>query len=608
MLVGFNNRVAWVDLTTGKVEYKPIDEADARKYLGARGLGVKYVFDNGPQVDPLSPDNILCFMTGPLTGTDVNLSGRISVVTKSPLTGTVTDSHHGGWSGARLKWAGLDGIVFKGKASKPTYVFVEKGEVKLLDASELWGKGVHDTVKALFDKHGKEDLSVIAIGPAGERLVKFANWVNEHDRASGRGGTGCVGGSKNLKAVVIHANHADRPRPADKEAFKEAQKVALAQLMDERVVTSPRKGGLSVYGTNVLMNIDSSIGGLPARNAQQASFREKAELISGEWVKEHILVDDPTCHACPVACKKEVDVKEGDFKVHMESVEYEPAWSLGAMCDNSDVTVVAYLIDRVNDYGYDAIEIGDVLALYMECTQRGYAKDGGLAWGDGHGMAEVARKIAYREGIGDILAEGTGKAAELLGHPELGMHVKGQGIPAYDPRGIKGMGIGYATSNRGACHLRGYTPAAEVVGNVLGPSTVVDPLAWKGKGELAMIFQNVHAMTDCLDVCKFATFAESLDAFAAQLSAITGEQFTANDLLTIGERVYNLERYYNNLNGFDGKDDTLPRRFLDEPSQEAGSKGQVCELDLMLAEYYDKRGWVNGVVPEAKLVELGILA
>jgi len=608
MLVGFNNRVAWVDLTTGKVEYKPIDEADAHKYLGARGLGVKYVFDNGPKVDPLSPDNILCFMTGPLTGTDVNLSGRMSVVTKSPLTGTVVDSHHGGWSGARLKWAGLDGIVFQGKAPKPTYVVVEKGQVTLKDASGLWGKGVHDTIKTLQGEHGKEDVSVVAIGPAGERLVKFANWMNEHDRASGRGGTGCVGGSKNLKAVVILGKHADRPRPANKEAFKEAQKTALAQLMDERVVTAPRKGGLSVYGTNVLMNIDSNIGGLPARNAQQASFRDKAERVSGEWVKEHILVNDPTCHACPVACKKEVDVKEGDFKVHMESVEYEPAWSLGAMCDNDDVNAIAYLIDRVNDYGYDAIEIGDVLALYMECTQRGYVKDGGLAWGDTHGMAEVARKIAFREGIGDTLAEGTGKAAAKLGHPELGMHVKGMGIPAYDPRGIKGMGLGFATSNRGACHLRGYTPAAEVVGNVLGPSTVVDPLAWKGKGELTMIFQNVHAVTDCLDVCKFATFAESLDGFAAQLSAMAGETFTANDLLTIGERVYNLERHYNNLNGFDAKDDNLPRRFLDEPSEEAGSKGQVCELDLMLAEYYEKRGWVNGVVPEAKLKELGIIA
>jgi aldehyde:ferredoxin oxidoreductase len=604
---GYVNRVAWVDLTTGQVEYRPIAEEDARKYIGARGLGVKYVFDNGPKVDPLSPDNILCFMTGPLTGTDANLSGRIAAVTKSPLTGTIVDSHHGGWSGARLKWAGLDGLVFKGKAEKPVYAYVEDGKVELHDAGDLWGKTVHETVKALQTRYGEKDVSIITIGPAGENLVKFANWMNEDDRSSGRGGTGCVGGSKQLKAIVIKGTHANRPRPANKEGFNEAHKLALAQLMDERVVTAPRKGGLSVYGTNVLMNIDSNIGGLPARNAQWASYRDKADLISAERVKATILVNDPTCHACPVACKKEVEVKEGPFKVHMESVEYEMAWSLGAMCDNSDVAAVAYLIDRANDYGVDGIEVGDVLALYMEYTQRGYAQDGGLAWGDGQGMAKVMHQIAYREGAGNILAEGTGKAAALLGHPELGMHVKGMGIPAYDPRGIKGMGVAYATSNRGACHLRGYTPAAEVVGNVLGPADTVDPLAWEGKGKLLVVFQNVHAATDCLDICKFATFAESMDAFAAQLSTMTGMTFTADDLLKVGERVYNLERYYNNLNGFDGKDDTLPRRFLEEPSQEQGSKGQICELDKMLAEYYEARGWVNGVVPEGKLKELGIL-
>jgi aldehyde:ferredoxin oxidoreductase len=605
---GYANRVAWIDLTTGSVDYKPIAEEDARKYVGARGLGVKYVFDNGPLVDPLSPDNILCFMNGPLTGTDVNLSGRMAVVTKSPLTGTVTDSHHGGWSAARLKWAGFDGLVFKGKSAQPVYAYVEGGKVTLHDASDLWGKGVHETVKLLQARHGGEkDLSVITIGPAGENLVKFACWMNENDRSSGRGGTGCVGGSKHLKAIVVKGEHGKRPRPADREAWKDAQKMALAQLMDERVVTSPRKGGLSVYGTNVLMNINNSIGGLPTRNAQLASFGEHAETLSGEWVKANILVNDPTCHACPVACKKEVEVKEGPFKVRMESVEYEPAWSLGAMCDNPDVGAVAYMIDRANDWGYDAIEIGVVLAMYMEYTQRGYANGGGLAWGNTLGMVEVMRKIAFREGIGDILAEGTGKAATKLGHLELGMQVKGQGIPAYDPRGIKGIGLGYATSNRGACHLRGYTPAAEVVGNVLGPAEKADPLAWKGKGELVVIFQHVHAATDCLDVCKFATFAESLDTFAAQFAAMTGLPCTAGDLLKLGERVYNLERHYNNLNGFTGKDDTLPTRFLEEPSTMPGSKGHVCELDDMKAEYYKVRGWVDGVVPEAKLKELEII-
>ena len=428
-LGGYVNRVAWIDLSTGKIEYKPIAEEDARKYIGARGLGVKYVFDNGPHVDPLSPQNILCFMNGPLTGTDVNLSGRMAICTKSPLTGTVTDSHHGGWSAARLKWAGFDGLVFQGKAAKPVYLYVEDGKVELRDAGDLWGKSVHETVKILQERLGNEkELSVIAIGPAGEHLVKFASWMNENDRASGRGGTGCVGGSKNLKAVVIRGQHANRPRPANKDAFKEAQKLALSQIMDERVVTSPRKGGLSVYGTNVLMNMDNAIGGLPARNAQWASFGDKAELLSGEYVKEHILVNDPTCHACPVACKKEVEVKEGDFKVHMESMEYEMAWSLGAMCGNDDVAAAAYLIDRANDYGCDGIELGDVIALYMEYSQRGHANGDGLKWGDTHGMVELARKIAYREGIGDVLAEGTGKAAAKLGYPEFGMHVKGMGM------------------------------------------------------------------------------------------------------------------------------------------------------------------------------------
>ncbi len=607
-LGGYANKVAWIDLSKGTIEYKPIAEQDAAKYIGARGLGVKYVFDNGPTVDALSPDNILCFMNGPLTGTDVNLSGRMAVVTKSPLTGTVTDSHHGGWSAARLKWAGFDGLVFKGKAKKPVYAVVENGQVTLQDASDLWGKGIHETIKILQERHGGEkDLSVLAIGPAGEKLVKFACWINENDRASGRGGTGCVAGSKHLKANVIRGQHANRPRPSNKEAFDAARKLALAQLMDERFVTSPRYGGLSVYGTNVLMNDTNEIGALPTRNAQFTSFGDKAELISGEHVKETILVNDPTCHACPVACKKEVEIKEGPFKVHRESVEYEPAWALGAFCGNSDIAAVAYIIDRANDWGFDAIEIGTVLAMYMEYSQKGFANGDGLAWGDTKAMAETARKIAFREGIGDTLAEGTGKAAKKLGHPELAMAVKDQGIPAYDPRGIKGMGLGYATSNRGACHLRGYTPASEVVGNVLNQTGKTDPLAWEGKAQLVITFQHVHTMTDCLDLCKFSTFAESLDVYAAQLSSFVGASYTVGDLLKVGERVYNLERHYNNLNGFREGSDTLPKRFLEEPSTMPGSLGQVCELDKMLEEYYRLRGWVNGVVPESKLKELEII-
>ncbi len=602
-LGGYANCIAHADLTTGEVTYKPIPEEWARKYIGGRGLGVRYLLENGPEVDPLSADNLLCFMNGPLTGTEVNMSGRMAIVTKSPLTGTVTDSHHGGWSAARLRWAGFDGLIVKGKAEQPVYIHVHDGRVEILDASEMWGKGVHETIHSFQDHYGENDLSVITIGQAGENLIRFAAWINEHDRASGRGGTACVGGSKNLKAIVIQAA-TDIPRVQDRDAWRPVHSRALATIRDEKTVTSPRKGGLSVYGTNVLMNIVNSIGALPARNSQLTSFGEKGELISGEYVKENILVGDPTCHACPVACKKEVEIKEGPYAgLRMESVEYESAWALGANCDNDKIDGVAKLIDMCNDLGMDTIELGNVLSMYMEATEEGYT-DGsdGLSWGDVPGMIEITRKIAHREGIGDVLAEGTECAAKHFEHPEISMTVKGQAIPAYDPRGLKGMGISYATSNRGACHLRSYTPASELG---LIPLTS-DPLEWKGKGELTKLLQDIHAFSDSLDLCKFSAFAEGAEEYAAQYATVTGIPCTADDVLKIGERIYNLERYYNNLAGFREGSDYLPERFLKEPSTMPGSEGHVCELAEMLEEYYQARGWINGVVPEEKLKELDI--
>jgi aldehyde:ferredoxin oxidoreductase len=603
-LGGYANHIARVDLTQGEVKYEEIPEEWARKYIGARGLGVRYMLENGPEVDPLSPDNLLCFMNGPLTGSPANMSGRMAIVTKSPLTGTVTDSHHGGWSAARLRWAGFDGLLFEGRSETPVYAYVENGKVDLRDASELWGRGIHDTIQHFKDKYGEKDLTVIAIGPAGENMVKYGCWINEDDRASGRGGTGAVGGSKNLKAVVVKAKK-KLTKAKDQDAWKEAHSRALATIMDEKNVTSPRKGGLSVYGTNVLMNITSNMGALPAMNSKLASFGEGAELISGEWVEENILVHNPTCHACPVACKKEVEITEGPYAgLRMESFEYEPAWALGANCGNSYSPSIAKMIDMANDFGMDAIEIGDVLGCFMEATERGLSNgDTGLAWGDHVGMMEMIEKVAYREGTGNILADGTDAVARYYGYPEIAMTVKGQGIPAYDPRGLKGMGIAYATSNRGACHLRAYTPASEL--GLIPLRT--DPLEWKGKGELTKIFQDLHAFSDSLDLCKFSAFAEGADEYAAQFSAIVGIPYTADDVMEAGERIYNLERYYNNLAGFREGSDYLPERFLTEPSTMPGSEGHVCELDLMLEEYYTAREWENGVVPDTKLQALGIL-
>ncbi len=599
-LGGYANHVARIDLSTGSVAYEPINEDDARLYIGARGLGVKYLLDNGPQIDPDGADNMLAFVNGPLTGTEATMSGRLAVVSKSPLTGTVSDSHIGGWSAARLRWSGFDALLFSGKSPSPVYAYAENDTVELRPADDLWGKGVHDTIATLTDRYG-ENVSVMAIGQAGENGIRFASIINEDDRAAGRGGMGCVAGNKNLKAVVIKAGNDRMPRADDRDKWKAAHQVALKTILDSEV-TGPKTGGLSVYGTNVLTNPVNALGAMGTRNSQTTTYKD-AEMLSGETVRDTILVDEPTCHACPVACKKEVEITEGPYKgLRMESFEYEPAWSLGSNCDNSDVGVVAKVIDQCNDYGMDAIEIGNVLSSYMEATERQFVGGPGLAWGDGEAMVATAQQIALRDGIGDTLAEGTLRACTTWGHPEIAMVVKGQAVAAYDPRGIKGEGIGYATSNRGACHLRGYTPASEL----LGIPVKTDPLEWKGKGELLKIFQDLHAFSDSLDLCKFSAFAEGADEYAAQYEAIVGEALTADDVMVAGERSYNLERYFNNQAGFDGSHDSLPDRFTRETGTGAAADS-VCELDDMKAEYYAARGWDDGIAPESKLRELGIL-
>ncbi len=596
-LGGYANRVARVDLSAREISYEEIDEEDARKYIGGRGLGVKYVFDNGPDVDPLGPDNLLCFLVGPITGSDANMSSRLAVVTKSPLTGTVTDSHQGGWSGARLRWAGFDGLLFRGRSETPVYALVEDEKVELLEASDLWGSGVHHTVETLSERHG-DDVSVIAIGQAGEHQVRFAAWINEHDRAAGRGGTGAVGGSKKLKAIVIKA--AKRvPTPADPEAFREARRAVLKAITDSPA-TTPRTGALSTLGTNSGMTVLNIIGAIPTKNGQFTTF-EGAPNIAGDKIKDTILVGNPTCHACPVGCKKEVETPDGKYHVRMESFEYESAWAFGPACLNDDRDAIAYLTDLCNDYGMDTIDMGNALAMTMEASEKELI-DERLDWGDTDAMVDLVRKTATRSGLGDTLAEGAARAAAEFGEPGIAMAVKGQGIAAYDPRGLKGRGLGLATSNRGACHLRGYTFASEVAG-IPYPTK---PQAWEGKGNVLKHLQDLHAVSDSLNICKFSIFAESVDDYVAQYSSVVGVQMDAERLLTIGERIYNLERHYNNLAGIGEGSDTLPERFLTEPSTGGGSEGQICELDLMLEEYYTARGWVNGVVPQEKLEALGI--
>jgi len=597
---GYLNKVAWIDLTTQAIEYKGISDDDAEKYIGGRGIGTKYVFDNGPLVEALSPDNMLAIMTGPITGTQVTMGNRVAIVTKSPLTGTVTNSHAGGWAGSRIRWAGFDGMTVKGKADKPVYLYVEDGKVEIRDASDLWGKNVREVISILTDRYGEQDLSVMTIGQGGENLVKYAGIINEKDRAHGRGGVGAVAGSKNLKAIVIRGSQKNMLKPAQADEHKEARKKAMKLIMDSPV-TAPGKGGLSVYGTNVLMNLLNTVSGLPAYNGKYSHF-DLADNIGGESYRENLLVSEPTCHACPVACKKEVEVKEGKYKVRVESMEYETAWSLGAMCGTDNKEAASYMLNQCNDYGIDTIEVGTTISMAMEAYERGLIEEE-IKWGDVDKMIELIDKIAIRDGIGDLLAEGGGKAARKLGAPELSMTVKDQSIPAYDPRGVQGIGVTYATSNRGACHVNGYTIASEIMG-IPEPQ---DRLAVKGKGDLSRIFQDLAAIGDSMDICKFSSFAEGAEEYASQLATMLGRGLTADDVMGIGERIVNLERYYNNLNGFDGKDDTLPKRFLTEGGSKH-SDGVISNLPEMLEEYYAGRGWVEGVVPEAKLKELGIIA
>ncbi len=619
-LGGFQDNVARIDLSSGDVNYESIDDEDAKKYIGARGLGVKYVFDNGPDVDPMSDENLLAFTNGPLTGTQTVMSGRIAICTKSPLTGTVTDSHHGGWSGARLKWAGFDGLLFEGKSDEPVYVVVEDGDASHHDASDLWGMTTHEARVELEERHeggyGK-NMSFMGIGQAGENGVRYASIVNEDDRVSGRGGTGCVMGNKNLKAVVVKST-TKMPKPEDQETFMEGHQQAM-QVIQESEVTAPNEGGLSVYGTNVLMNLTEEMDGLPTKNANYTSTHSfsdaegadlDAERVSGENVEENILVDDPTCHSCPVACKKEVETtamhKGEELNVHMESFEYESAWALGPNSMHDDRDRLAVMMDLCNKFGMDTIETGNMMAMAMEATDEGKLDDldEGLDWGDSEEMIDLIERIAHREGeLGDLLANGQNHLAEEMDAEDYILSVKNQAIAAYDPRCMKGMGIAYATSNRGACHLRAYTPAAEI----LGIPEKVDPYAWEGKGELTATFQDLHAISDSFDICKFNAFAEGIEEYVMQYNGMTGLDVSEDELMESGERIWNLERYYNNLAGFDGDDDSLPAKFLEDgiPGQGA-SEGEYCELPEMKEEYYDHRGWVDGVVPDEKLDDLGI--
>ncbi|MCG0278024.1 MAG: aldehyde ferredoxin oxidoreductase family protein [Thermanaeromonas sp.] len=599
-MYGWVGRLLRVNLTTGECRVEKLDPVMARDYIGARGLASKILYNEvDPQVDPLSPENKLIFMTGPLTGTSAISGSRYNVVTKSPLTGTIAASNSGGYFAGELKYAGYDGIIFEGKASEPVYLYIENDRVEIRPAGHVWGKTTHET-EDILKSEAPAGAKVACIGPAGEKLVRFACVVNDKNRAAGRSGVGAVMGSKNLKAVVVRGTGGIKI--ADPEGFRQAVKAALEKIKNNPVT----HGGLPDYGTAVLVNVINAHGAFPTRNFQTGVF-PGAEKISGETLAATYLVRKKGCLACPIACGRATLVPEGPYAGHGEGPEYEAIWAMGADCGVDDLAAITKANYYANELGYDPITFGATLACAMELYEKGYlpAQDTELEleFGNARTLVEAARKVGYREGIGDLLAEGSYRLAERYGHPELSMSTKKQEYPAYDPRAIQGIGLNYATTNRGGCHVRGYTIASEV----LGIPVQTDPLVTEGKAGLVKTFQDLTALVDSTGICLFVTFALGASDVVSMLAPATGIPYTEEAGMLAGERIFNLERLFNLAAGLTRADDTLAPRILQEPLPEGPAKGRVNRLDEMLDEYYRVRGWdEEGRPTEATKQRLGI--
>ncbi len=588
-----------VNLTAGTVVAEPLNKEYAEKFIGARGLGTKYFVEEvDASVDPLSPENKIVFMTGPLTGTFAGSAGRYNVVTKGPLNGTIAASNSGGTFGPELKYAGWDGIIFEGRSPNPVYLWIHNNEVKLCPADELWGQDVYaatDLLKAATD----EEAKVACIGPAGENLVKFACIMNEYHRAAGRSGVGAVMGSKNLKAIVVRGTGSVMVK--DPQAFIEAAKDARRKLHEHPVTGE----GLGAYGTNILVNILNEHGGLPVKNFSEAAVFPNAEKISGEYQAEKYLVRNKGCFGCCIGCGRVTDIPKGPFKSAGEGPEYEATWTFGSNLNIDDFEAICKANFLCNELGLDPITLGGTIACATEMMEKGIIPRTAapLRWGDGAVLVDMVTKTAYREGFGDELAEGSYRLAEKYGYPEYSMTAKKQEMPAYDPRGQQGIGLNYATSNRGGCHVRGDMTSPEV----LGIPEKVDPDATEGKAALLKAFQDLTGLVDSAGVCLFVTFAIGLPEIAAQLRTATGLDISDDEYYQVGDRIWNLERLFNLRAGFSKQDDTLPPRLLNEPMKDGPHKGRVVELDVMLPEYYSLRGWdEEGVPTPEKLQELGL--
>jgi aldehyde:ferredoxin oxidoreductase len=596
-----------MDLTTGQTTIETFDEAFARDYLGGNGFAIRVLYDRlEAGVDPLAPTNMLVFAVGPATDTSIPGTTRCCAATKSPLTGLFCDSTFGGMFATMQKRAGFEAITITGRAPEPVYLLVHEEGAEIKPAADLWGQYTHETNRAIRNREAAE-VEVVSIGPAGEHLVRFAcavhTWDKSRDGVAGRGGLGAVMGSKHLKAVAVTGNR--KTTTADPEAVR-------ALLNDIREPLKVGTASLKQFGTPVLVNMINRIGALGVRNLQ-TEYYDKAEAISGEAFREAYFEKDTTCFKCPVACGKDFHVQEGEYTgTRWKMPEYETIFALGSMLDNANKGSIVKANALCDQLGMDTISLGVTLSFAFECFEKGLLSrertGGDLTFGDHHTILDLIEAIAYRRGVGDMLAEGSTRlAAQLGGEAAKYLYaVKGLELPAHSARVLKGMSLGYATATRGGSH-HDTRPTLQYASD--HDNTTPD-----GKPEFAVKNQHFTAVGDSLTQCRFVSergFGSMLnERYPRLINAVTGWNLSLEDVERIGERIWNLERAFNVREGVRRDQDTLPHRVMHEPVPEGMHKGMHCppeELNAMLDVYYALRGWTpEGIPTPEKLQALGL--
>lgn len=612
-MYGAWGRILEVDLTRGKTWVREYEEGLVKEYIGGSGMGAKILFaETGREIDPLGPENLLIFMAGPLTGTIVPTSGRHELITKSPLTGIYAESDAGGYFGTALKKCGYDGMIVVGRAAKPVYIYLTDESVEIRSAGHVWGL---DTYRAdgLLKEETDRNAVIAVIGQAGEKLVKLAAIMHDGKdaRAAGRCGTGAVMGSKNLKAIACHGS---KPIPLFDPKGLAASVRKYNKMLRENTLS------LGQLGSAGAIESIEMVGDIPIKNWQLGSWPEGAANLSGTEMEKRILTGKFHCHACPIGCGRKVALKAGKYAgVEGAGYEYETAAMLGVNCLVDDLEAVAYANELCNKYGLDTISVGGVIAFAMECYEQGLltkADTGGLelTWGSADSLIELIKLLGEKRGIGAILGEGVKAAAEKIGNgsQDYAMHVKGLELPAHDPRAYNSLAVAYATSNRGACHLQGFTNCFELflAAPELGYKEPLDRFSLEGKGKFTAQMQNLMSLYDSLKVCKYLTFGGiSIAALIKWFYLATGIEFTLETFLAAGERLYNLKRLYNVRCGITRADDNLPKRIRWEKRGSGGAAENLPDLEVMLEDYYAYRGWdENGIPTQEKIRQLGLEA